>query len=100
MSDPRKMMCVWKRTRQWQRRMWPLWLLSLRLLRCSLAATLPFPVPLCPVPLADLTLRARLTLPWGLIMPWGLMMIRCSGLLMGLWMFLPAWRGRKRNSRP
>ena len=86
MSYPLAMMEVWKRTRQWHRRRRPLWLLSLRLLLCSRAVTLLFPVALFPVPLADLTLRLSL-------------MIRCSGFLMGLWMFLPAWRGRKRNWR-
>jgi len=95
MSDPRKRMGVWKRTRQWCRRRRPLWLLSLRLLLCSLAAMLLFPVAL-----VEPTPRARLTLPWGLIMRWGLTMIRCSGLLMGLWMFLPAWHGRKQNWPP
>jgi len=100
LSDPRKMMCVWKRTRQWQRLRKPSWLLSLRFLRCSRAVIVLFPAALLPVPLADPTPRARLTLPWGLIMRWGLMMIRCSGLRMGLWMFLPGWHGRKRNWRP
>jgi len=100
MSDPRKRMGVWKRTRQWHRRRKPLMLLSLRLLRCSRAAMSLFPVALFPVPLVDLMRRARLALPWGLIMRWGLTMIRCSGLLMGLWMSLPGWHGWKRNSRP
>ena len=81
MSDLRKMMCVWKRTRQWCRRRSLLTLLSVCLLRCSLAAILLLSVALIPGP--------RLGL-----------MIRCSGLLMGLWMFLPAWHGRKRNWRP
>ena len=75
-------------------------LLSLRSLRCSLAAMSLRPVARRPVALVDLARRACLALPWGLIMRWGLMMIRCSGLLMGLWMFLPGWRGRKRNWRP
>jgi hypothetical protein len=65
-----------------------LMLRSLLLLLCSLAAVLLFPALL--TDLVTLLLAPALT---------ELTMIRCSGLLMGRWMFLPGWPGRRRSWR-
>ena len=54
-----------------------------------------------PVSGSDFPLKTLLGMaPLGLMPALaGLMMIRCSGLLMGRWMFLPGWPGRRRSWR-